>query len=99
MTPQRIGAVVQHTPLCVDLDGTLIKSDTLFESVVLLARRAPWMLLLLPFWLLRGRSYFKQRISELVQIDPALLPYMPNFWSMSERDMRGPARRSGDRRR
>ncbi|MDF1765120.1 MAG: UbiA family prenyltransferase [Gammaproteobacteria bacterium] len=50
-------------PLFVDLDGTVIKSDLLFESVLWLLRHRPWTLLLLPFWLLRGRAYLKYAVA------------------------------------
>ena len=50
-------------PLCVDLDGTLIEGDTLLISVRRLARRAPWILLALPFVLLRGRPALKAFIA------------------------------------
>ena len=41
-------------PLCVDLDGTLITTDTLWEGVILLFRQRPWIVLAVPFWLLGG---------------------------------------------
>jgi 4-hydroxybenzoate polyprenyltransferase len=50
-------------PLCVDLDGTLCRSDTLVEALLVLLKRAPWRLLWLPLWLLRGRAAFKQRVT------------------------------------
>lgn len=53
----------EAVPLCVDLDGTLIKSDLLWECVALLLRQRPWALLLVPFWLLRGRSYLKRQLA------------------------------------
>lgn len=62
-------------PLCVDLDGTLVSTDTLQEAVVLLLRRQPWTILFLPFWLLRGRAGFKRAISERVSLKAAALPY------------------------
>ena len=62
-------------PLYVDLDGTLIATDTLIECVQVLARRRPWMLILLPFFVLGGRAAFKERLAGLAQIDPARLPY------------------------
>jgi len=61
-------------PLCVDLDGTLLRSDLLWESLVLLARR-PWSLLGLPVWLLRGRAFLKERLASSVSVDAAALPY------------------------
>jgi 4-hydroxybenzoate polyprenyltransferase len=62
-------------PLCVDLDGSLIRSDTLWEAVVQLVRRQPWVMLLLPLWLLGGRAKFKRRVAERIVVDPATLPY------------------------
>jgi 4-hydroxybenzoate polyprenyltransferase len=62
-------------PLCVDLDGTLIFSDLLFESVAQLLGRKPWLLLLVPFWLLSGRAALKRRLAQAVDLDPAALPY------------------------
>lgn len=66
---------VAQPPLCVDLDGTLIDGDTLVISVRLLARRAPWMLLALPFAILQGRSEFKRFIASRVLPDPSRLPW------------------------
>jgi 4-hydroxybenzoate polyprenyltransferase len=62
-------------PLCVDLDGTLISTDTLWECVLWMLRRRPWLLLLAPFWLLAGRAGFKRRVAASVTLDPAALPY------------------------
>jgi len=62
-------------PLAVDLDGTLVSTDTLWESVLLLVRRQPWVILLLPFWLVGGRAAFKRRVAERFVLDPTLLPY------------------------
>src|SRR5215475_9456575 len=69
MTPE------PHPPLCVDLDGTLIKTNTLHESILALARSAPQYILLLPFWLMRGQAYLWHRLSQLVSPNVALLPY------------------------
>lgn len=62
-------------PLVVDLDGTLTPTDTLLESVVQLVKHAPSSLLLLPWWLLRGRAGFKEAISTRTAIDAEKLPY------------------------
>jgi 4-hydroxybenzoate polyprenyltransferase len=62
-------------PLCVDLDGTVIYSDLLWESLARLIGRKPWLLLLVPFWLLSGRAALKQRLAQAVDLDPAALPY------------------------
>jgi len=62
-------------PLCVDLDGTLIRSDLLLESLFGLLKQNLFYLLLLPFWLLKGKAAFKQRIAERVELAVELLPY------------------------
>lgn len=62
-------------PLCVDLDGTLVKSDTLFDGLWLLARRRPFELVRLPFWLARGKAALKIEVARRAQLDIARLPY------------------------
>ena len=62
-------------PLVVDLDGTLIRTDSLHESILCLLGKN---LLLLPTmigWLGRGKAGFKAAVSDRVSLDPALLPY------------------------
>lgn len=62
-------------PLCVDMDGTLILTDSLFEGLALLVRRNPLYLFALPFWLLRGKAALKREIAQRAPLDVALLPY------------------------
>jgi 4-hydroxybenzoate polyprenyltransferase len=66
-----------ESPLYVDLDGTLVASDTLWELLIEFLRERPWDLLRLPFWLLGGRARFKSRIAGGVQLQPEGLPYRP----------------------
>ena len=62
-------------PLCVDLDGTLVKSDTLVDSLLVLARTRPALLLALPGRLLHGKAAFKEFVTSHVSLDVAHLPY------------------------
>jgi 4-hydroxybenzoate polyprenyltransferase/phosphoserine phosphatase len=65
-----------HDPvLCVDLDGTLVKSDTLYDSVLALARHRPFDLLKIPGWLSQGKASLKQHLTSAVQLDVEHLPY------------------------
>ena len=64
----------ENIPLVVDLDGTLLRTDLLFEATLRLIKQKPWLVLLLPIWLLKGRAHLKSRIFHLVQIDVSLLP-------------------------
>ncbi len=66
-------------PLFVDLDGTLVATDTSVEASFRLVRKNLVYALRLPLWLLRGRAYLKRRVSELVVLEPALLPYRTEF--------------------
>ena len=65
--------------LCVDLDGTLIRTDLLWESLARLLRRNPFQLLSVLFWWMRGRAHLKQQLNRRVTIDPAALPYHEPF--------------------
>ncbi len=67
--------VPDPAPLCVDLDGTLIRTDILWESVLLLIKKNPLSVVLLPVWLFRGKAYLKRRIAERVHVDVRVLPY------------------------
>jgi len=63
-----------NIPLCVDCDGTLLKTDFLHEALFLLLKQSPASIFLLPIWLARGKAYFKQKIASRVEINYELLP-------------------------
>jgi 4-hydroxybenzoate polyprenyltransferase len=67
-------AVAGHA-LCVDLDGTLLNSDILYESLLALLARNPLYLFLIPFWLLRGKAAVKRELASRVSILAETLPY------------------------
>jgi len=62
-------------PLCVDLDGTLVKSDTLVDTVLAIARQKPRELLKVPGWIAQGKASFKQHLTSTVELDVEHLPY------------------------
>src|ERR1700733_16308074 len=68
-------AIHAGRPLCVDLDGTLVKSDTLVDSLTFLAPRDPTAFLRTPLWALKGKAYLKSQVASLVTLDAAHLPY------------------------
>jgi 4-hydroxybenzoate polyprenyltransferase len=67
--------VVTLRPLFVDLDGTLVKSDTLVDSLLVMLRTHPALLMRLPGRLLAGKAAFKAFVSQAVSLDVAHLPY------------------------
>lgn len=62
-------------PLCVDLDGTLVATDTLWESFLGLLKRAPMRALTLVFVLLGGKARLKRYLARHAPVDPSSLPY------------------------
>jgi 4-hydroxybenzoate polyprenyltransferase len=73
------------TPLVVDLDGTLLSTDSLWEGVIRLLIREPLVACLIPFWLLRGRAFLKTSIASHVPwqslkapFNEALVEYLRN---------------------
>lgn len=73
-------------PLFIDLDGSLIDSDLLFESFFSLLRTRPLLCLLVPFWLLRGKAHMKHMIAQHAGIDAASIPYNRPFLEYLEKE-------------
>jgi len=61
----------QHIPLCVDLDGTLITTDTLWEAVVALVFRNPLMIFSVIGWAMSGKARLKHEIAARHRADAA----------------------------
>jgi 4-hydroxybenzoate polyprenyltransferase len=63
-------------PLAVDLDGTLVRTDTLHEALLGAVRHAPSALPTLAVALRSGKAAFKRRVeAHAPTFDPTLLPY------------------------
>lgn len=77
----------QKIPLVVDLDGTLIRSDMMWESVSRLVRRNPLAIFQLFFWWTRGRALLKQKLAARVQVNPTELTLNEKFlaWLREEK--------------
>ena len=67
------------TPLYVDLDGTLIRSDLLLEGLFQLLRKNLLYIFMAVLWLLQGRARFKSEVASRTCIKTALLPVNPEF--------------------
>jgi 4-hydroxybenzoate polyprenyltransferase len=66
-------------PLCVDLDGTLVKLDTLHQALFLLLRRSPASIFRIPAWIIRGKAHLKDQVMQRVTLDASALPYHRQF--------------------
>ena len=74
-------------PLCVDLDGALIRSDVLLESLLVLLKRNPLYLFLAVGWLLRGgKQRLQAELAARVELNAAALLYNKDLlaWLQSE---------------
>jgi len=66
-------------PLCVDLDGTLLRTDMLWEGLVRLLRRNPLYAFAMVAWWCRGRACLKQKIACRVEVPVETLPCTESF--------------------
>ena len=72
--------------LCVDLDGTLIRGNLLWECVLVLFKTHPFTLLRIPFWLVWGRAYLKRQLAARAHLDPSQLPYRQQVLDLLRRE-------------
>ena len=62
-------------PLVVDLDGTLIKTDILFETASEFVTTHPFQSFKLLGWLQESKSLLKEKLAQLSRLEVAELPY------------------------
>lgn len=73
---RRMNMQERDIPLCVDLDGTLLRSDLLLESALNLVRASPLNALRMVGWLCSGgKAHLKRQIAMRTDLDVSLLPY------------------------
>ncbi len=65
----------EQVPLCVDLDGTLIKTDSLHESFLLLIKKNPLYCIIAVFWILKSKAHFKAEVAKRTHLAVETLPY------------------------
>jgi len=75
----KTASAIKNNTLVVDLDGTLTRTDTLIESILLLIKKSPLIVFYLPLWLIRGRLFFKNKIAERISLNVETLPYNENL--------------------
>lgn len=86
LTPQ--GSIAASFPLVLDLDGTVIRTDTFHEMMVALLIQNPLIFFRLPFWFLKGRAYAKAQLVEYTVLDLDLLPYNKQLLSFAQKEGR-----------
>ena len=73
------GTDVDRVPIVVDLDDTLLRTDSFIESIFVLARTKPMSLLRLPLWWISGIAHCKRLLAAAAIPDVHLLPYHTSF--------------------
>ena len=67
---------MKFNPLAVDLDGSLLRSDILYELILLLIKKKPYALFLILLWLLKGgKANVKKKLNRYFKLDITSLPY------------------------
>lgn len=64
-----------YAVLVVDLDNSLVATDTLLESLLLYLKSNPLGFFFLFSWLLRGKAFFKHQLARQVSPKAVFLPY------------------------
>lgn len=62
-------------PLVVDLDGTLIKTDILYQSLIMFVKQNPLEIISPFLWLTKGKGWLKEELAKRIYIDVSVLPY------------------------
>ena len=71
-------------PLVLDLDGTLVRSDTLVETALRLLAAHPWRLAALVPGAFVDRAAFKRALAEAALLDAASLPYNQDVLALAQ---------------
>ncbi len=69
------GSPENNIPLVIDLDGTLIKTDLLYEGVKMLLRKNLLNFFSCFLWLLKGKTNLKNKVFQIVHLSPESLPF------------------------
>ena len=77
-----------EVPLIVGLDGGLLLTRPLHESIAALLSVNPAFLFLIPVWLMKGFSHIKQQLATRVSLDASVLPYNQEFWQWLKEERR-----------
>ena len=78
------------TPIVVDLDDTLAKTDFFYESLLKFIKLNIFNFFRAIYWLVsKDKAYLKSQIAKVVEIDPSLIPYNSEVieWVKSKKKM------------
>ncbi len=67
------------TPLIVDLDGTLLATDSTWELIIGFIKQNPLRMFLMFAWVLSGKAQFKDKLAARAALEVESLPYHAEF--------------------
>lgn len=78
----------KNVPIFVDLDGTLIFTDTLLEQILLYLKKNPLNFINILKWIFIGISHLKNEIRKVIEIQVENLPYNKELilWIRSQKN-------------
>ena len=79
-----IGRPSESVPLCVDLDGTLVRADTTWEMLVAYLLDSPLGIIRVVRWARKGLGHVKVELWKNCPIDVEALPYDEHIRSWIE---------------
>ncbi len=79
----------REVPLILDLDGTLLRTDVLYEKALALVRADPLNVLRMLYWAMGGRAHLKRRMAQAVTLDIEALPENPELVAFAEAEAKG----------
>lgn len=87
VAPSHFPTVPLNVPLVLDLDGTLLRSDLLFESLAAAAKRNPLVLIMGLWWLfVGGRARLKAELAQYAVPDSELIPVNDEVVRLAENE-------------
>ncbi len=69
-------------PLVTDLDGSLIKIDSIFESTILCIKSNIFNIFVIPFLILKGKNHLKNFVTDHSKLNASLFPYNSDVISL-----------------
>lgn len=79
-------------PLVVDLDGTLIRTDLLYQSLFSFVKQCPLSLFSPFIWLIKGKAELKAELAKRISVDVGLLPYNQEVIDFIQKEKAGARR-------
>lgn len=82
-----LSPATMSTPLCVHLDGGIVRTNVATESLLALVKDNLLNLFRAMMWLCHGRAVFKEELARRTKLDPRSLPYNQELieWLRTER--------------